>query len=194
MKDTFERIFKTNEWKGDESVSGQGSDLYQTDRVRRELPKLLNRLGVETMLDIPCGDFYWMNYIPLPDGYVGADIVPELIEQNQERYPGVVFELMDITESKLPEVDLILCRDLLGHFSNADVKHALQNLRASRSLWLLATTFPDHEYEGDIETGHWRPINLASYFGLPDPILLINEGCTEGGGKFADKSLGLWRL
>jgi hypothetical protein len=23
---------------------------------------------------------------------------------------------------------------------------------------------------------------------------MLNEGCTEGGGAFADKSLGLWRV
>ena len=35
---------------------------------------------------------------------------------------------------------------------------------------------------------------LESQFNLPAPVKLINEGCTEDGGKFADKSLGLWRV
>ena len=43
-------------------------------------------------------------------------------------------------------------------------------------------------------TGDWRPLNLERPpFNLPAPALLLNEGCTEGGDTFADKSLGLWR-
>jgi hypothetical protein len=61
----------------------------------------------------------------------------------------------------------------------------------SRSTYLLATTFPKHETNGDIKTGQWRPINLASMFGLPAPIELISENYN---GEFSDKSLGLWRL
>jgi hypothetical protein len=31
-------------------------------------------------------------------------------------------------------------------------------------------------------------------FNFPAPLRLIEENCTEDGGKYADKSLGLWRL
>jgi len=44
-----------------------------------------------------------------------------------------------------------------------------------------------------IVTGDWRPIDLTKPpFDLPQPVELLNEGCTEQGGAFADKSLGLW--
>ena len=43
-------------------------------------------------------------------------------------------------------------------------------------------------------TGDWRPLDLErDPFGFPAPLELLNERCTEGGGIFADKSLGLWR-
>lgn len=42
-------------------------------------------------------------------------------------------------------------------------------------------------------TGDWRPLDFTKApFHWPAPDELIVEGCTEGAGAFADKSLGLW--
>lgn len=192
MREVFEDIYKTNYWNNSESVSGHGSDMEATEVIRRELPKLVERLTITNILDIPCGDFYWFKEMKLDVVYIGGDIVQELVDIDRKRYPGVDFRVLDATKDKLPEVDLILCRDMLGHFSNFDVKKALNNFRASGSKYLLATTFPDREEHINIETGQWRPINLASFYSLSDPILVINEGCKIKG--FEDKSLGLWEL
>lgn len=54
----FTKIYKENYWSGKSSVSGQGSDLEQTQTIVKELPILLNDLKISTMLDIPCGDFF----------------------------------------------------------------------------------------------------------------------------------------
>lgn len=46
----------------------------------------------------------------------------------------------------------------------------------------------------DILTGDWRVLDLQQGpFHLPAPMRILNEGCTEGDGMFADWSLGLWR-
>lgn len=194
----FTDIYKNNGWRSDESVSGHGSTLEATSAIRGALPVMFDHYGIKTVLDIPCGDFNWWQHIKGIEKvqYVGADIVPELIHENNARYSSgaVSFIYMDITANQLMPMDLILVRDLLGHFSNADVRKALINIKRSGSKYLLATTFPNHETSGDIETGEWRPINLASMWGLPDPIATIDERCTAGGGAFADKSLGLWAL
>jgi hypothetical protein len=94
-----------------------------------------------------------------------------------------------------PAADLLLCRDCLVHLSFADIDKALRNIRRSSLAYLLTTTFPAESVNADIVTGDWRPLNLqAAPFNLPTPVELINEGCTEGDGAFADKSLGLWRI
>lgn len=195
MRDVFTSHYQNNYWSNDESVSGHGSTMQATNPIREALPQLLHNLQVKSILDIPCGDFHWLSAVAFDhDIYIGADIVPELVYQNQRDYPGTEFRVLDITRDPLPKVDLILCRDLLGHLSNNDVKNAIRNIWKSKSKYLLATTFPGHEYSGNIRTGEWRPINLAQFYGLPDPVLLINEQCTAGGGAFADKSLGLWTI
>lgn len=195
MRDVFQKIYDENGWKGDESVSGQGSTLQQTKTIRDRLPILFKQFHIKSVLDIPCGDFYWQSVLAQSvEQYMGADIVPAMLKENSEKYPDHFFAELDITTDDLPRVDLILCRDLLGHFSNSDVRRAINQIKASGSTYLLATTFPERETNGDIVTGQWRPINLAHFFGLPRPKLLINENCTQGDSRFNDKSLGLWDL
>lgn len=81
----------------------------------------------------------------------------------------------------------------LVHFGFEDIRRALSNIRASRVKYLLATTFPACQSNEDIVTGDWRPLNLQiAPLHFPPPLRMLREGCTEGGGLFEDKSLGLW--
>ena len=60
-EELFTRIWKTNLWGAETSASGLGSEDTATSTLRTQLPALLERLNVETLLDLPCGDFGWMN-------------------------------------------------------------------------------------------------------------------------------------
>lgn len=196
--DAFRHALRTNHWAGPESLSGPGASLEQTAVIRKVLPALVRRLGVQTLLDLPCGDCSWMSTVDLgATRYIGGDLLPELIAENARRFssPRREFLVLDLVSSPLPAADLALCRDCLVHLAFADVARALEHLRASGITWLLTTTFPDQAMNEDIRTGDWRPLNLQhAPFTWPDPVELINEHCTEGGGIFADKSLGLWRI
>jgi hypothetical protein len=197
-EEVFTEIYSKNAWNGTDSSSGTGSDLFQTRVIAREIPTLCAGLGVATLLDVPCGDFYWMSHVRLGGvDYTGADIVDELVLANQKRYgrEGVRFRTLNLIRDTLPRVDLILCRDCLVHLSFADVFTALGRICESGSLYLLTTTFPDRTDNDDIAMGDWRPLNLErAPFALPPALRVINEGCTEGDGFYCDKSLGLWRL
>ena len=181
-----------------ESISGPGSSLLQTQEIRRRLPLLLQSLNVKTVLDAPCGDFNWMARVHLgTERYIGVDLLEDVIQRNIKTYeaPGRTFSALNILEDPLPKSDLVLCRDCLGHLSNGDILRALRNFARSRSEYMLATTFPERAQTADIVAGAWRPLNLqAAPFLLPQPLQLLTEKCSEGGGAFRDKSLGLWRL
>jgi SAM-dependent methyltransferase len=198
LRERFARIFEVNLWGSSESVSGTGSALAQTRALRAQLPVLLHQLQVTTMLDLPCGDCGWMRAVDLGGiAYIGADIVPALVAGNRRAFGNASrrFEVLDLTRDPLPRIDLVLCRDCLVHLSNAHIRDAVENLRASGSTWLLATTFHSHEQNGDLDDGDWRPLNLERPpFGFAPPVAMVNEGCSEHGGAFADKSLGLWRI
>jgi hypothetical protein len=197
VEEEFTRIFRDNKWNGKESVSGGGSDLHETEAVRNRIPSLLRGFNIHSMFDIPCGDFNWMRNLDLEGiDYTGADIVEDLIRHNsQYEAPNIHFCKLNLLNDALPKADLVFCRDCLVHFSIKDVTTALRNICNSGSTYLLATTFTDREKNSDIATGSWRPLNLeAAPFSFPPPLGTIDEKCSEGGGKWKDKSLGLWRV
>jgi glycosyltransferase involved in cell wall biosynthesis len=198
LGEVFHKVYSTNFWRSTESRSGTGSDLTQTAEIRRRLPEILRQFGIRTMLDIPCGDFHWMKEVDLDLEYIGADIVEDLIRHNQDLFSSSKrrFNVLDITKDSLPAVDMVFCRDLLVHLSYADAFAALRNLRASGSNYLLTTTFTRRPCNFDIPTtGEWRPLNLQlEPFKFGEPLLLLNEKCTQGDGSWWDKSLGLWRI
>jgi hypothetical protein len=194
----FTNIYHGNAWHGKDSVSGTGSDTYQTRVVIRELPEVFVNFNIATMLDIPCGDFHWMSNVNTKSiNYIGADIVNDLVGKNREKFRGekVSFQKLDLMKDKLPKVDLVFCRDCLVHLSFKDIFLALHNICNSESKYLLTTTFTDRKKNHDIRTGQWRVINLeVAPFLLPRPLKIINEECTEDSGNYKDKSLGLWRI
>ncbi|MFI6307048.1 class I SAM-dependent methyltransferase [Amycolatopsis thailandensis] len=197
-QDRFTYIFRSRLWTSS-SVSGPGSESVQTQGLREQLPALLERFGVRTLLDLPCGDFGWLSEVDLDlDRYIGADIVTDLVDANAARFrddPVREFRTLDLTGDPLPAADLVLCRDCLVHLSFADIERALSNLRRSGSRYLLTTTFTELGTNNDIVTGDWRPLNLCREpFGFPEPLAVLVEGCTEEGGAYADKSLGLWEI
>jgi hypothetical protein len=167
--------------------------------IRRALPTLLAQLGAQSLLDVPCGDLFWMKECDLgPVEYIGMDVVPAIVAENAERFaaPRRTFVVGDLVRDDLPPADVVLCRDCLVHLPFDDALAALQNLRRSGSKYLLATTFTDRTSNRDIRfVGEWRPLNLQEGpFFLPAPLQIINEECPAADGKYADKSLGLWSI
>ena len=190
------RIFRNNKWRGHESVSGRGSDLEHTGVVIDALNALFREYGISRVLDIPCGDFHWMQNVDLGGtDYTGADIVRDLIDENNRRFQreNVRFLHVNLVDDALPDSDLVFCRDCLVHLSFSDIFKALHNICDSGAKYLLTTTFVDREYNSNIRTGQWRELNLElPPFSFPKPMALIDEKCPEGDGLYRDKSLGLW--
>lgn len=200
LKQKFSEIYHKNIFGGRVSRSGEGSDLVQTEIIRRELPRLVQELGVKTFLDAPCGDWCWMRHVKLGvERYIGIDIVEALIERNRQEYgnESTDFQCMNLAEDDLPQVDLIFSRDCLVHLSFEDALRIIANFKRSGSKYLLTTTFVNRVRNNELvgEDSFWRPLNMQlAPFDFPPPILLINEGCAEEGGQYTDKSLGLWKL
>jgi hypothetical protein len=181
-----------------EVISGPGSDRTQTQVIAREIPRLAAELEINVFLDAPCGDFFWMRHVALPvERYIGVDIVDALIQGHRDEFtsPEREFRCLDLSADELPKADMIHSRDLLVHLSHRDALQVLANFKRSGARYLLTTTFPGTKKNEDIVTGGWRPLNLElPPFNFQPPVRLINEGCTEDNHRYADKSLGLWRL
>lgn len=198
--EVFRKIHDQRSWNylSDESVSGEGSTLGQTASLSAALPALLRELGIKKLLDLPCGDFNWMQHVDLEGiHYTGADIVAALVDQHQAVFGNENrrFLQLNLVSDPLPPCDLIFCRDCLVHLSFADISAALQNIRRSGAIYFATTHFYDEPENKDIQTGGWRPLNFfLAPFLFPEPVAQINENCTEMDGAFADKCMSVWKI
>ncbi|WP_053977505.1 class I SAM-dependent methyltransferase [Mangrovimonas xylaniphaga] len=195
-KETFTYIYETNHWSGKESISGGGSDPWHTRVIVEKVSGLIEDLQINSVLDLPCGDFAWVKDVDLGDAkYVGGDIVAPLILKNNEVYgarPNVSFTELDLLKDSLPKMDLLINRDCLVHLSFSDIALALRRIKSSGCKYLLTTTYPDHDNK-DITTGDWRPLNMEKApFNFGRPVKLIDEQLNKTGLR--DKSLGLWEV
>lgn len=168
LEDRFTQIYKINYWNSKESISGIGSTLKATEKLREKLPLIFNEFSINKVFDGPCGDFNWMKEIIEKTNieYCGGDIVLPLIKQNQSNYSNkrIKFIHIDLTKEIPPSADLMICRDCLFHLSFNDTKHVLNNYIASNTPFLLTTTYENaSKFENkDILTGHFRKIDLFS--------------------------------
>jgi hypothetical protein len=191
----FTTIYQENQWEDADSRSGEGSSLPATAILRSALPALLGELRVRSMLDIPCGDFHWMQTVDLGSiHYTGADIVSDVIASNTRKYGSEhrIFLTLNAARDPLPPADLVLCRDLLIHLSFAQIWRVIAQVRRSSATWLAASTYTQCPTNLDARTGDCRDINLElEPFHFPAPIVLIDE---EPGIGMRGKSLGVWRV
>lgn len=195
-QDIFSKYAQSNKWGDKDSLSGKGSNLEATSQLRKELPELLKAVGAQSLVDVPCGDFFWMAQVDLGEiEYLGGDIVPSLIDTNQRKHSrkGLRFEVVDLITGPVPSGDVLLVRDCLVHLSNEHVAQALTNIANSESKWFLSTNFPQINENHDIVTGQWRALDLTKPpFNLPPPENFIVEGNGHLKGQTSDKMLGLW--
>lgn len=204
-QEIFRCIYQTNAWLDPSTRSGPGSNMVQTAVIREALPKILKTLGARSLLDLPCGDIFWINTLDLSflDNYYGADIVPEIIEENNTRHRtgNREFMVLDVIKDELPQADVILCRDCLPHLTYRDIFSALNNMKRSGAKYLIMSTYTSRTQNNDLTASNmlhlwrYRELNFEiAPFNFPKPLVVINEGNTENGGTLTDKSLAVWRM
>jgi hypothetical protein len=81
-----------------------------------------------------------------------VDIVDALIEDNSQKYgsDSISFYCKDLAVDRLPEADLILCRDCLVHLTYEDILKVISNFKKSGAKYLLTTTFTYREKNSDL--------------------------------------------
>ena len=69
----FKLIHKFNLWASNESISGPGSEISNTKAVVKFLNNFIKEQNIKSILDIPCGDFNWMQTVDLSGiKYIGG--------------------------------------------------------------------------------------------------------------------------
>src|SRR6266404_3899138 len=153
----FSRIYRLDVWGG----SGTGSREGSTIRYRRLLQKLLADRNVRRVIDLGCGDWSFSRLLDWSGiDYVGIDVVPWLIRQNRRLYArdNIHFEVMDLQRSSLPQADLYLLKDVLQHWTGAEITTFFRRMTA-RTMLITNSVTPTSYRELD-EPGGFRPLDI----------------------------------
>lgn len=197
LKEIFQDVYTNWRFGGwPESKSGGGSTMEETEPIRQQIKQLVREKEIKSVVDAPCGDFNWMKDIVYSfESYTGCDIVPELIADNQKYANSIIkFQELDLTKDEIPEADLLIVRDVIGHLTLEDGKKVIENILKSKCKYLLTTTWyhledknysqthinPDREVTLDRQweagAAQFYPVCLHSEpFNLPKPEFYIEE-------------------
>ena len=206
-REIFDEIYQNYGFGGDESRSGPGSTLAETESLRSKIQNLVGLYDIKTVVDIPCGDFNWMKEVVKNfDSYIGGDIVEKCIEENNKKYSNskTAFVKFDLLNDKIPECDLLIVRDVIGHYPLEDGVKIVNNILRSKCKFLLSTTWYNvvddsyhekHKNTGAIH-GRFYPVNLMSEpFNLSKPELVLEESVVVDDYVLGNrKVLGFWDL
>lgn len=146
-KEVFTEIYRTKKW-GDGSGGGSTPDAARPYCVFVSF--YLAHLGIvewektPCVLDIGCGD----------------GVVAQGIDFTNWRYIGVdAAQGIDALTDPLPDADLVLCKEVLQHLSNAQVQLLLE--RTDHYKRRLFTSMTGPGVNVDIQTGDSRPVDLT---------------------------------
>ena len=204
---------------GHHGAVGGGTDKHTHAEAIRFLTSVIAEYKVRTILDVGCGQMEWQ---PLVGGienitFIGIDSVREVVEQARGRFaarhPKWSFYHIDITSPgvALPQVDLILARDVFLDLPVSAALSVVQNVNASRSRLLVTTSYgfnergpsrggrfvPPEKHHSNVnvpEGGMYSPFLASPPFNFPSPISVTLEGFASQCSSAGPSGLGLWTL
>lgn len=161
LKDVFENIYKKNIWSMRGGYgSGPGSLPEKTVEYRNFLQDFIKKNKIKTILDAGCGDWQFSKLIDWSGlSYVGIDIVPFLIEENNKKYSckNIKFYKKNIITDDLPKADLIIAKDVLQHLSNENIFKFLPKLKNYKFTLLINDSGSENT---DCKNGNFRKMDL----------------------------------
>jgi SAM-dependent methyltransferase len=169
----FNTIYRENLWKNDESISGDGSTLKCSYPYLSFLNEFVTDNNIKKIIDLGCGDFNLMKHFDFKNvEYLGIDLVNELIEQNNINYGtyNIKFTTNKIHDYEFDDkYDLIICKDVLQHWSNVNVISFINSIK-NYKYCLLINDLKNNKYKtpigfktfnADINDGGYTPIDLS---------------------------------
>ena len=161
-KKVFSKIYKEGLWN---EGSGDGSKIENVREYVDVLQKYIDKPEIKTVIDLGCGDWQFSKFLDLSSVlYLGVDVVDSVIDSNIDLYSAsnIDFISRDIITYELPQVDLIICKDVLQHLSNRDVISVLIKIIKSSKFALITNDFNSESTSNiDIENGDYRYLDLT---------------------------------
>ena len=172
----FDEIYANSAWG---NGSGIGSAIETALPYKNFIEHFLRDQKIRSIVDLGCGDWQFSRFIDFADAcYKGFDVVAKVVRENQRDFSSdtVGFECFK-GYADLPPADLLICKDVLQHLSNGEVKKALSILpkykfalitndtpgmsRLGRFLWKLKHPSSAPLINCEIEMGDCRFLDIT---------------------------------
>lgn len=156
-----------------ESLSGPGSHISNTKETIEFINGIIADLDIKSILDLGCGDWNWFKSVDIRgSSYLGWDACEDMVGDNNRIYgtSKVSFDTKDIVEENYPNVDLIICRDVLFHMTTEISTRVLDKIKLA-AKYFICTSFNDVNENKPHKNG-WgfykintniEPFNLKKY-------------------------------
>lgn len=145
----FKTVYSENLWNNSESVSGEGSTIKCSGPYILFLQNFVKEKSIKSILDLGCGDFNLMRHFDFTGiNYLGIDLIEPLIDKNNQTYKSnnIRFECGIIHDYGFTDhYDLILCKDVLQHWSNHSVQQFLKLLK-NYNYSILTNDYSNNNY------------------------------------------------
>ena len=174
-REAFTRIYTQGIWGRDEQgafSSGTGSrDPALTAPYVAATRQFLSSLPTPpTVADVGCGDFrVGAQLLEACQSLVACDIVEPVILDNRLRHsdPRVEFRVLDVTAEAVPQVDVVLLRQVLQHLPNALILAALPNLVGACRHLVVTEQWPASDgFQPNLDNRHVDDTRLSRRSGV----------------------------
>ena len=121
-KDVFTTIYKQRHWG---EGSGGGSAIEVTQEYRDLLSKFIKDKAITSVVDLGCGYWAFNDYVEWNGAnYIGIDVVDAVQDYNRlnVKQPNCKFITDNILTCKIPKCDLLIIKDVMIHWTNAEVQ------------------------------------------------------------------------
>ncbi|NJB36138.1 class I SAM-dependent methyltransferase [Croceivirga sp. JEA036] len=166
------QIYELGFWGTGSSPYYSGHGSHRTEFVTPYISAVSQFLSSFTnsirVCDLGCGDFnIGKQLIPFVSEYIGVDIVPALIQFNQEKHStdSVYFKCLNLAEEELPNADCAIVRQVLQHLSNTEIESIVPKLYRYKYL-ILTEHLPEGEFKPNLDIISGRNIRFRKNSGV----------------------------
>lgn len=170
-----------------QSLSGPGSMLQTTKRLRRCLGQWIARFNITSIVDAPCGDATWQGSIPgiHEVRYTGFDVSKHTLRRAKMTNANASlmrFVRADLTKRVPPRADLIMVRDVVQHLPLRLGVQLLTNAKVSGARWLAVSTYGGPKATNrEVKVGGYYQNNIhLPPFNAPDPVVTCPNYDSDG--------------
>jgi len=169
VEEVFTTIYNERIWginNEGHGSSGIGSTVEATKEYRAFLQDFLHDFSITSAVDLGCGDWEFSQCIDWAGiDYTGIDIVKHIIEKNKKHFEGntIRFAHANALTYNLPPADLLICKEVLQHLSNDDIKKICAQFKKYKYCLITngISYYTGTSDNSDIFCGDYRDLDLT---------------------------------